>query len=1265
MVRNIVLALAASIFVSSAVAPAEESFTRGVGVYPGDPAEDFSPSLVAAPVGRRNLALYRAATQSSAWDYNLTAQLVTDGIVETQVPRWFEITTSADWPAPKHEQAFVVDDNIFSGIAVSEPGWIGFELGGGGQPFEVDRVEIALRQVGWQSWVFPAAFGLPDVPPGRCRAGLVPPPAVAPADGAAENQTDGDLEWSLAASADGRDWQPVGRASTPLPALTPPPAIEDGPAAFYDWNRDGNTTAWTAVTFEEPLRYRRFRIKLEDLDCKHWQVSEVRFYSGDERLRVGGPHHFGSAWKSAGLGEEWLAVDLGAEATLDHVVLHWLKPAAEGVVQVSDDGDDWRPVAELTGPEGGGAGVEEIALEPAVAARHLRVLMTRPSSGEGYVLSELKVFGEGGLVAEPQPQPAPEDHGLHLAGGGWRLQRDSRAEGGGEEISQPGYPDDAWIPATVPGTVLTSYVNVGALPDPNFGDHELAISDAFFHADFWYRNEIEGPDLAVGERAFLELDGVNWKAEVYFNGNRLGRVEGAFMRGRFDVTEHLRSGETNALAIRIEKPASPGAAKQHTLAHAGWNGGALGADNPSFHASIGWDWLPTIRGRNIGLWNDVRLEVRGPVTIDDPFLRYELPLPTMSHSPPSGGTSSADAYLDVTLTNHGPEPVAATLRGTLGDVAFEQPVELPGGARHTVALDPSTHPQLRLKEPKLWWPNGHGEPHLYDVELELVTTDGVSDAESFKSGVRQITFNEDAVVEDPDAPLWGPKGALRIFVNGRRVVPRGGNWGFSEANLRYRGREYDIAMRYHREMNFTMVRNWVGQTGDDEFYEAADRHGLLVWQDFWLANPWDGPDPEDEALFLANVSDTIRRIRNHPSIALYCGRNEGDPPPAIDAGIAAAIAELHPGLAYVPNSMFGSVSGGGPYGVRSREYYFTQRATPKPHSELGMTSVVTQDSLELMMPEAARWPMSLEWGLHDFNLLSNQRARDFVATIDHGYGGAEDPSDWLATAQLVNYDGYRAMFEAQSRHRMGLQLWMSHPAWPSLTWQTYDYYFNPHASFFGSRKGSEPLHVQWHPLTDEVEVVNYGVEGGEGLTASAQVLNLDGSVAWEQTAAVDSAYDSTVSPFALDFASLDPLRGNPEGLTPVHFIRLELSRGDELISENFYWRGTEPGNYRALRTLPEVAVQATTRTERQGDRYLLTTELENPSASPALAVRVVAVRAESGDRVLPVHYSDNFVPLMPGEKRVIRTEVLAADARGEEPRIRVEGYNVAVDAAGR
>jgi hypothetical protein len=824
--------------------------------------------------------------------------------------------------------------------------------------------------------------------------------------------------------------------------------------------------------------------------------------------------------------------------------------------------------------------------------------------------------------------PPAREGRLDLAGGAWRLQRDSLVSADGAALSRPGLAVDDWIAATVPATVLSSYWNAGALPDPNFGANQLAISDSFFYADFWYRTEFAVPRTAPGQHLFLNFDGVNWKAEVFLNGERLGRVEGAFTRGRFDVTRLVKPGAANALAVRIEKNATPGSAKQKTLEASGLNGGALGADNPTYHASIGWDWIPTVRGRNIGLWNDVYLTTTGPVTIEDPYVRTTLPLPD---------TSRADVRIETALRNHDPRPVSGTLRARFGAVAVEQPVTVEAGATTTFAFDPASHPALRLPQPRLWWPNGYGEPNLYEVRLEFVAGDAVSDAREFKAGVRQFTYDEEG-------------GALRIFVNGRRFVGRGGNWGFPETNLRYRGREYDVAVRLHRDLNFTMIRNWVGQTGDDEFYEACDRHGIVVWQDFWLANPADGPDPDDDELFLRNVRDFLRRIRNHPSLGLYCGRNEGNPPDALEKGIRAALAEAHPEIRYIPNSASGPVSGGGPYSAKPRKFYFQERATTKLHSELGMPNIVTLDSVQQMMPSAAQWPQGLDWGLHDFTLSGAQNLAEFRQIVEKSYGGADNAADWINLAQLVNYDGYRAIFEAQSRNRMGVLLWMSHPAWPSFVWQTYDYYFDTPGGYFGSRKGSEPLHVQWNPVDDTVEVVNYSAGQVPGLTVRAELLNLDGSRQWQASAPLDSAEDSVVKPLKLEF---------PAGLSPAHFVRLQLLRGEAPVSENFYWRGTEENDYRALRTLPKVALRATTRSERTGTRYLLTTELANEAATPALMVRVKPVRATSGDRILPAFLSDNYVSLMPGERRTIHTELEQADARGEEPRIVVDGFNVA------
>ena len=507
-------------------------------------------------------------------------------------------------------------------------------------------------------------------------------------------------------------------------------------------------------------------------------------------------------------------------------------------------------------------------------------------------------------------------------------------------------------------------------------------------------------------------------------------------------------------------------------------------------------------------------------------------------------------------------------------------------------LDPSTHAQLRIVNPKLWWPTGYGEAHLYAVDLAFEAGGAASDRKQLRAGIRQkFAYSDEG-------------GALKMWINGRRFIPLGGNWGFGESMLRYRAREYDAAVRYHHEMNFNIIRNWVGQIGEDAFYEACDRWGVMVWQDFWLANPWDGPDPDNNSMFAANSRDLVKRIRNHPSVGLYCGRNEGYPPLAIETEIRKTLAELHPGIHYIPSSADDTVSGHGPYQAMPVKFYFTQRATPKMHSELGMPSIVTMDSLRLMMPESGMWPQGRMWGLHDFALNGAQGGRSFRAQIDQAWGGAKSAAEWVALAQMVNYDGYRAMFEAQGKYRQGLLIWMSHPTWPSQVWQTYDYYLNPGSAYFASKKATEPLHIQWNAATNAVEIVNYSAGNQTGLTAHAEVLNPDGSVKWDRSAAVASKEDSVGSPFAMEF---------PAGLSAVHFIRLKLTRGGATVSENFYWHGAVEGDYRALRKLPKVAVGIATRVDRKGDVWLLSSDLHNESANPALMVVAKAVRETSGD----------------------------------------------------
>jgi beta-galactosidase/beta-glucuronidase len=1202
-----------------------DSYTRGVGIYPGNPTEDFSPSLVTDKENYRNLAKLRPAYHSSSYDYNLTAQLVTDGIIMNEMPASIALSTNHEI-LPKNEREWLLDHNSVTVYSIEGSDiWIQFDMNGGETMPEITRINLNgnlnfndKKPGGWQFVCSGSNDGAKWDELGKVKGGGLP-----------GQERPNPFAMMMANPRPQRRGEPGRRRANPFAGFMMGPYGNDStaPRPSFSFNfgmpRPQRLLDQSFV-FENPVAYKSYRISLSAPCAETWTFGDLDFFKGDTKFKMVPSHNFKSAWMSAGKGEEWIYVDLGVSSTFDNVKLHWIKKAVTGSVQVSDDAKTWSDVASLPGKEGL---LDDIKFSTEAKGRFVRVLMTSSASDNNYVLSELEVFGRGGMVPVQKSAPKISDNKMYLIGGNWRIQRASEVSSTGETVSQTGFANDNWVVATVPGTVLVSYWNAGALPDPNFGDNQLMISESFFNSDFWYRNEFDVPPTFKGEQTFLNFDGINWKADVFVNGKKTGRIEGGFIRGRFDVTDLLIPGQKNAIAVLIFKNDNIGVIKEQTAFSTDKNGGILGADNPTFHASIGWDWIPTIRGRNIGIWNDVYLKTTGAVTIEDPLITTDLKLPD---------TTAADISVEVTLKNHKNEPITGTLSGKYGDISFEKEVSLEPSATQVVRFDPSAFSSLHFENPKLWWPKGYGEPYLYNVELSFKSGNGISDKTSFKSGIRKMTYDESNDI-------------LNIYVNGRRFIGRGGNWGFSESNLKYHGREYDVAVAYHADMNFTMIRNWVGQTGDDEFFEACDRHGVMIWQDFWLANPADGPNPDNPQMFLNNAEDFIKRVRNHPSMGLYCGRNEGNPPDVIDTALRAMIPALHPGLHYISNSAMGVVSGGGPYRALPVRDYFLLYGFNKFHSERGMPNVMTYESLKQTLPDYAIWPQNSLWGVHDYCLESTQAAASFNQMIEKGFGKPADAKKFTELAQWINYNGYRGMFEGRSKFRQGLLLWMSHPCWPSMVWQTYDYYFDPTAAYFGCKKASEPIHMQWNPVFDTVEVVNYNAKNKTGLIAKAQLLNMDGSVQWEKETTADCKEDMTVRCFKLEF---------PQSLSTVHFIKLTLKEGNKIISDNFYWRGLKDGNYQALNQLPKVELDKSTTARKSGKDWLITTRLKNTSNQPALMVRLKVIGIKSTERILPVFFSDNYISLMPGEEKVISMKLKDADTRGEKPAVEISGFNL-------
>jgi hypothetical protein len=830
--------------------------------------------------------------------------------------------------------------------------------------------------------------------------------------------------------------------------------------------------------------------------------------------------------------------------------------------------------------------------------------------------------------------PAP----LRLASG-WELQDAGQVPQTGEALSRTDYQPAGWHRATVPGTVLTSLVNDGIYPEPLYGENNRtnSIPDSLCRTDYWYRTTFTPPQSYSGKQIWLNFLGINYIAEVWVNGRQVGTIKGAFTRGIFNVTPCVTVGAANALAVHVRPQPHPGATHEKTIASGtGRNGGVTGLDGPTFLCSIGWDWIPTIRDRDTGIWQDVILSATGPVVVQDPYVTSDLPLPR---------TDTADLTVQATVRNVTDTPQDGTLTGTVDGISFKQDVSLAPNETRTVTFIPATTPALHLRKPKLWWPNGYGPQNLYKLGLSFSVKGTVSDAQDTTFGVRKITYT-----------LPGSDN-LALSVNGVPVIAKGGDWGIDEAMKRISRQRLDAMVRMHRIANYTMIRNWVGQSTSADLYDACDKYGILLWDEFFEPHPSDGPIPENVGLYLANVRDKMLRFRNHACIALWCARNEGDPPPAIGQSIQQLINELDPRRLYQSSSTAGrGVNSGGPYHWRTPREFYTFGEAFK--TEIGSISVPTLEAVRAMMPAKDWEVINDDWAEHDFCGGAQQGDR-YPYIITDRYGPIASLPDFVRKSQLANYECFRAMYEGRFAKLFhpatGVITWMSSPAQPSFVWQLYSHDLESNASLYGARKGCEPVHIMMNQQDWRVMAVNNTPEPLKGLTAKTTVLNLDGSPQYTHTDTVTAAPSAATDLGVIAF---------PSRLSPVHFIKLELRDGEgRLLSDNFYWRGApdDEDNFQALNTLPTVTLDIQATRHDTGGLCLLDVVVHNPSQSVALMSHLQLRKARSGQRVLPVFYSDNYLSLLPGERKTLTVEAAADDLGGEAPLLAVDGWNVTVN----
>jgi beta-mannosidase len=816
---------------------------------------------------------------------------------------------------------------------------------------------------------------------------------------------------------------------------------------------------------------------------------------------------------------------------------------------------------------------------------------------------------------------------------GWKMQDAAKVAAEASIISTAGFEPQGWFAATVPGTVLTTLVNNGVYPEPLYGENMRAIPESLNKTSYWYRTTFTVPAAYKGRHIWIHFGGINYSAQIWVNGRQAGTMRGAFIRGDFDVSQFVQPGRRAVLAVLVAPQPHPGVPHEHTVAlGVGQNGGDTAIDGPTFLSTIGWDWLPAIRDRDTGIWLPVTMDATGPVLVKEPFITSDL----------SATLDTADLHVSAMLENKSAKPVIGTLTGVIRlqnaesqnapaqnsqneEITFHKSVTIAANGAEAVALDSKSTPELHLSGPKLWWPNGYGPQNLYTLTLRFDIGKTSSDSNTQQFGIRKIEYQ-----------VAGSQN-LTLSVNGVRVMARGGNWGLDEAMKRIPRERLDAQFHMHALANLNIIRNWVGQSTSPDFYDMADKYGILLWDEFFQPNPLDGPDVSDIPTYLANVTDKVLRYRNHPSIALWCARNEGYPPKELDDTLQTLMTRLDPTRLYQSNSSAGrGVASHGPYYWRSPRFFYVIHESFK--TETGSVSIPTIESIQGMMPQKDWETINDDWAQHDM-AAGAQRGNEFPTSLAVRYGHIRNLADFVQKGQLATYTG--------------VITWMSHPAQPSFVWQLYHYDLEPNAALYAVKKASETVHVQFNEENRDIEVVDNRPDALNMLTVKALIYSFDGTLDSQETYPVAQVPgSSTIQAAQIEVSAR---------ISPVYFIKLELSDASgQLLSSNFYWQHVAQDQFEGLMNLPAVTLDAEAIAHADGNKTVVSVTLHNNTSHVALLSHLQLHQKKSGRRVLPVFYSDNYISLVPGDSSTVSIEAATKDLQGDLPLIEVDGYNVDV-----
>jgi exo-1,4-beta-D-glucosaminidase len=834
---------------------------------------------------------------------------------------------------------------------------------------------------------------------------------------------------------------------------------------------------------------------------------------------------------------------------------------------------------------------------------------------------------------------------------GWRIQAVAKVVDGGEVVSTPGYDVEDWVATAVPTTVMAALVADGSYPDMYVGINIENVPTEQFRGPWWYRTEFELSAQNASGVASLVLDGINYSADVWLNGEKLGsrdEVQGAFLVHELDVTGRVRAG-ANALAIEVHPP-EPG---QFTIGFVDWN--------------------PHPPDENMGVWRPVTLRLTGEVSLREVYITGEVDLETLR---------SADLEVSMRLVNHSENPLTATVRGSVDGREFRRDVDLDPLAERRVIFGAVDVPELHLESARLWWPHNLGEPNLYSLELSAEVGGRISDRSETTFGVREIsTYLND-------------EGHRGFAVNGKPVLIRGGGWvddlllSDSEAGL-------EAQLSYVKHMNLNTVRLEGFWGTSHAMFDIADRLGLLVmvgwscqweWEEY-LGGPVDelygGVTTAEEIDLVANsLRDQVVWLRNHPSVFTWVLASDMLPHPDAEREYNAVLAEVDPtrpplvSCAWVESEVSGpsGVKMSGPYDWVPPLYWWEDREHGGAYGFNTETGPGPQppplESLERMIPAENLWPIDEVWHFHCARNEFNTPDR-YVEALSRRYGRADSVEEFLARSQVASYEAIRPMFEAFGAHRpstTGVIQWMLNSAWPAMFWQLYDHYLMPNGAFYGTRAACQPVNLVYDYSTHTVHAVNDTLTRWAGAKATVRGIDLAAQEYFNETRTVDLA--ANASSELLSLADVQPP-------TPVWFLDLRLAdaSGAEM-ARNFYWLSTEPdvldyeasewfvtptgafADFTALDELPEVDLEASATVTTEADVAGVTVRLRNPSDHLAFAVELRIVDPETDRSILPVLLDDNYVSLLPDEERELTAHFPQTDDVSGAV-IKIAGWNVA------